>query len=212
MDLLNISFNYPHFIINMDVIPVIIILLILVILIYKSRSIKNYFKTSNIEVEGAAIGIKDSTIKLKINQKDKEIAYKLWIELSTRKIGIPIDIENDVIIELYDSWYEFFKLSRETLKEFPISKLNEKDNDIIRINIDVLNESLRPNLTKWQAKYRYWYSKELKKLEDKKYLKTPQEIQRNYPEYKELIKDLQKTNEELIHYREILYKIVFGKK
>lgn len=209
MDLLNISFNYPYFIINIDVIPVLIIILLILIIIYKSKSIKNYFKTSNIEIEGAAIGIKDSTIKLKINQKDKEIAYKLWIELSTRKIGIPIDIENDVIIELYDSWYEFFKLSRETLKEFPISKLNEKDNDIIRINIDVLNKSLRPHLTKWQAKYRHWYYNKLEELKKEDILITPQEIQKKYPEYDDLIKDLQKTNKKLINYKQDLYRIVF---
>lgn len=207
MDLFNYGFNYPYLTMNIHIYNIIIIIFAITILgiIYlkKSKVLKN------VEIEGASIGIKSNTIKLKINQKDKEIAYKLWIELSTRKIGIPIDIENDIIIELYDSWYEFFKLSRETLKEFPSSKLDNQKNDIIRINIEVLNGNLRKHLTKWQAKYRHWYDNEIEKKKNKD--KTPQEIQKNYPEYNLLIEDLQKTNDELINYKNKLFEIVFKK-
>lgn len=53
---------------------------------------------------------RNSSVKLKYNRKDQEVAYKLWVELSTRKIGLPFDQENDVITEVYNSWYDFLRL------------------------------------------------------------------------------------------------------
>ena len=40
---------------------------------------------------------------------------------------------------------------------------------------------------------------------------TPQEIQRNYPEYQELINDLKNTSLVLIQLKEELYKLAFNK-
>lgn len=143
------------------------------------------------EVQGADIGIGSTIINFKPNKKDKEIAYKLWIELSTRKLGIPLDFENDVIYEVYNSWYEFFKITRNSLKEFPVSKLNnESSKDIIYISIGVLNGELRTHLTKWQAKFRRWY--ELERDKDINSDKSPQEIQEEFPEYDELCEDLKR--------------------
>lgn len=67
-------------------------------------------------------------VKIAPNYQDMQIAYKLWIELSTRKIGLKIDLNNDVIIEIYNSWFEFFKITRELIKEIPISKIQNNDN------------------------------------------------------------------------------------
>ena len=100
-----------------------------------------------------------SSVKLKYNRKDQEVAYKLWVELSTRKIGLPFDQENDVITEVYNSWYDFFKIARELLKDIPASRL-PYSNDLIKLTERVLNVGLRPHLTKWQAKYRQWYNNE----------------------------------------------------
>ena len=65
------------------------------------------------EINEADIGIGNSKITIVRNCGDMQIAYKLWVELSTRKIGLSIDLDNDVIAEVYDSWYEFFKMTRE---------------------------------------------------------------------------------------------------
>ena len=81
------------------------------------RNVKSY------EINEAAIGIGSNRVTIKPNYQDMQIAYELWVELSTRKIGLPIDLDNDVIEEIYDSWYEFFKLTRELVKCIPISKI-----------------------------------------------------------------------------------------
>ena len=44
------------------------------------------------------------------------------------------------------------------------------------------------------------------------YSLTPQEIQKKFPEYDELVEDLMNVNKCLINYIEILHEIVFGKK
>ncbi len=69
-----------------------------------------------------------------------------------------------------------------------------------------LNEGLRPHLTKWQAKFRRWYDSEVASEDHKG--RSPQEIQRLYPEYGELVADLRKVNEEFVRFADSLEKIV----
>ena len=136
-----------------------------------------------------------------------QIAYKLWVELSTRKIGLEIDLDNDVIEEIYDSWYEFFKLTRDLIKGIPVSKIRKDSStkELVRIAIEVLNEGIRPHLTKWQARFRKWYNTEINKEENTKL--SPQDCQKKYPEYGELTKDLLEVNKRLIEYRKILKQL-----
>ena len=105
----------------------------------------NIAKKHSITIDEVNLGIGDTSVKLVYNKKDQEIAYKLWVELSTRKIGLPFDQENDVISEVYNSWYDFFKIARELLKEIPVSRL-PYSNDLIKLTEKVLNTGLRPHL------------------------------------------------------------------
>lgn len=161
------------------------------------------------EIDEAEIGIGKQKIKFKPKYEDVQIAYKLWVELSTRKIGLPIDFDNDVIIEIYNSWYEFFKLTRELIKDIPISKIrkSESTQQLVNIAIAVLNEGLRPHLTIWQAKFRRWYQI---KSENKTIL-SPQDLQKDFPEYRQLMEGIREVNQKLMKYREVLSKVAMGK-
>ena len=187
--------------------------IIIIFLIWLFRLFKKNDKslTKVYYIDEAIIGIGNQKIKIKPNYEDMQIAYKLWIELSTRKIGLPIDFDNDVIIEIYNSWYEFFRITRELVKEIPVLKVrkNESTQDLVKIAIEVLNKGLRPHLTKWQAKFRKWYTEEIEKEENKEL--SPQEIQQKYPEYKKLINEMQEVNKKLIEYRKILKKLAIEK-
>lgn len=165
---------------------------------------------SELEIDSAEFGTKLGKIKLKPNYDDKQVAYKLWVELSTRKIGIPIDFQNDVISEVYDSWYSFFLITRETIKEIPIAKLqNNKDTEkIVNLSIEVLNETIRPHLTLWQARFRRWYTAEIEKNDES--TQSPQSIQKHFPKYTDLCEDLKKVNTKLISYRKAMRKIALG--
>lgn len=162
---------------------------------------KQFFKS--IEISETVIGIGKSSIKIKCDKRVQGIAHKIWIELKTRKIGIMFEEDQDVITEVYDSWYEAFKIIRKQLEEIPEERIGDAK-ELIDIVLKVLNDGLRPHLTKWQAKYRAWYKKEKEKNQNM----TPQEIQKMYPEYQELVSDLKKTNEIMINFSKELRKII----
>lgn len=159
------------------------------------------------EIDQAEIGIGNQKFTLKPNETDKQIAYKIWIELSTRKIGLEIDLEHDVISEIYDSWHTYFTVTRELIKDIPVRKFRRPATEkIVGLSIEVLNEGLRPHLTKWQARFRRWYERQA--LHEDFAHKTPQEIQQDFPKYAELSEELIQVNKKLISYRKKMRQLV----
>ena len=175
------------------------------------RLVRGSAFTRFMEIDEAEIGIGDQKIRLKPNEVDRQIAYQVWVELSTRKIGLEIDPDHDVISEIYDSWYSFFSVTRELIKDVPATKISRKDTEqIIRLSIEVLNNGIRPHLTQWQARFRRWYEKQLTLGENA--ATHPQDIQKNFPGYPELIEDMLLVNQSLIHYRNHMYRLVTGRR
>ncbi len=159
------------------------------------------------ELDSAGIGIGDTNVSFKPNRTDRQIAYAIWVELSTRKVGLAIDPEHDVISEVYDSWYSFFGVTRDLIKEVPAHKLKSKGTRaIVRASVQVLNEGLRPHLTQWQARYRRWYEATL----NDDAVRDPQSVQQEFPKYDELVKDLLEINAKLIEYRRAMYQLATG--
>lgn len=169
------------------------------------------FAFKNFEIDQADFGIGDQKFIFKPNMTDKQVAYAIWVELSTRKIGLPIDFDHDVISEIYDSWFNFFTLTRELVKGIPAQKVRrDSTQKIIRLSIEVLNEGLRPHLTRWQARFRHWYDRELRRydLEQGEEVLDPQLIQAKFPKFEELKVDMLRVNNALIKYREKMHKLV----
>lgn len=186
-----------------------VILVILIIILILRLLIPHIGAWRTFEINEAEFGIGNQKIKLRPNDTDRQIAYKIWVELSTRKIGLDIDLNNDVVSEIYDSWYNFFAITRELIKEVPVSKFKRKDTErIIRLSIDVLNLGIRPHLTRWQARFRRWYDVQLSKDENAEL--HPQDIQKTFPDYEELQDDLLSINTRLIGYRQTMYRLISG--
>lgn len=182
----------------------ILILTFLIVMLFRNRLFPSLRR---FEIDEAELGLGDQKITLRPNTTDLQIAYKIWVELSTRKIGLPIDLEHDVLSEIYDSWYGFFSVTREHIKDLPASRFRRKDTErIISLSIDVLNSGIRPHLTKFQARFRRWYDQQLTKEANADM--TPQEIQKNFPQYKELVEDLQIVNGRLIQYRHKMHDLI----
>ncbi len=156
-----------------------------------------------VEMKFSAGGL-SSTYKIMRNYQNIEIAHRLYIELITRKAAIEIDEENDVIVEIYNSWYSLFQITRNELKNFKGELLNNNSNskEIIRFATDILNKGLRPHLTLHQAKFSKWYSEKLEEenLKGLKDRESPQDIQKKYPEYSELILGIKEVNALLVDY------------
>ena len=178
---------------------------LLLLFIWQGIRCRNLFQ--KFEIDQAEVGIGTNKLKLLINETDRQIAYKIWVELSTRKIGLPIDLEHDVISEVYDSWHTFFTITRELVKDVPVNKFRRKETEeIVCLSIGVLNDGLRPHLTKWQARFRRWYGKA---TEHSDFIdQSPQEIQQKYPKYVDLQADLLAVNQRLMAYRKMMYELV----
>lgn len=164
-------------------------------------------KLQDFELDEAEFGLGDQKFKLRVNDDDRQIAYKIWVELSTRKIGLPIDLEHDVITEVYDSWHTFFSVTRELIKDVPVRKYRRDSTEkIVRLSIEVLNEGLRPHLTRWQARFRRWYERASGETDFVKI--SPQEIQQQFPHFQELADDMKIVNDRLIAYRKRMHQLI----
>jgi len=134
------------------------------------------------------------------------IAHEAWTELATRKAGIRVD-ENDVIVEVYDSWYVLFASLRQLAREVPVRVLhNSADGQkLLNTLVDAMNLGLRPHLTTYQATFRDWWAKA---LEDPALMElTPTERQREYSGYNEIIREMRVVNDGLIDMAESLRRL-----
>lgn len=180
------------------------------ILKYLSKNWSYFCKLDEIDV-----GIGGVKVKIKNTYKVRQVAYSIWTEMSTRTIGIPIDTDNDVINEIYDSWYQFFSIARNLIKDIPADEAQTKNTQaLIMLTMNLLNNEIRSHLTKWQARFRRWYKLEIEN--NKNPDDSPQKIQKRYAvsefeNYSLLIKDLNMVNERIIEYKKDLEKLIFNK-
>lgn len=178
------------------------------LLLFLARRYMTNFRGPSWEIDQAEVGAGVGKITLKPNMVDRQVAYAIWVELSTRKIGLPIDLDHDVIAEVYDSWFQFFTITRDLLKTIPVGKVQDASTQqIIKLSINVLNEGLRPHLTTWQARFRRWYENEIS--QQTKLAEAPQIVQLEFPKYAELTADLLAVNQRLIRYRAAMKKIIY---
>ncbi|MCL6506684.1 MAG: hypothetical protein K6T59_06640 [Bryobacteraceae bacterium] len=189
--------------------PVFLVLLILGAALW---AIYHYYRRrrlpawSVIEAEVQLGGI--GKVKIRPSYEDIHVAHKAWVELVTRKAALPFDKDHDVISEVYNSWYALFQEMRSLTKTIPAERVRgSKDTqELVRLLVDALNKDLRPHLTQWQARFRHWYEDALKKSTER----SPQEIQRDFPQYQELVDDLIKVNKQLVEYAEVIRRIAHG--
>jgi hypothetical protein len=206
------SYNQPLFVMELNVYLLILLIIgvavvcfgVLYLLIKKHK--KN-FELVQLEFDSKGPRL---TYNIERNYENLEIAHRIYTELITRKAAIPIDYENDVITEIYDSWYILFKVTRDEIKTLSGKSLQDKkkSDELIKMATDILNKGLRPHLTLYQAKFRKWYGEELAEKDNKG--KSPQEIQKQFPEYNELITSMENVNHILIEYSEQLHNFITG--
>lgn len=210
--LLTISWDAGSWSLSLAVSATLIMLLLAalcVILAYKWFA--GGYSLHHFEIDQAEIGVGTSKFRFKPNLTDRQVAYAVWVELSTRKIGLELDFEHDVIADIYDSWYGFFAVTRDLIKTIPATQVKRDGTQaIIMLSIEVLNQGLRPHLTFWQARFRRWYDHELKQVDNRSEYESldPQQIQRQYPRYDELKVDMERVNKALIRYRNKMYELV----
>lgn len=154
-------------------------------------------------------GLVDFDFPIKRSYENIHIANRIYIELVTRKAALPIHEEDDVIEEIYDSWYNLFQIIREEIKEIPGENIaaNSSARELIQLTLEILNKGLRPHLTKYQADFRRWYDVELKKDENKNI--SPQEIQKKYRDFEKLVGSMKEVNRTLIIFSKQLSQFIY---
>ena len=58
--------------------------------------------------EEVTVTLLGTTWRMARDRETAQIALEAYVELVTRKAAIPFDEDNDVIVEVYDSWYAMF--------------------------------------------------------------------------------------------------------
>lgn len=202
-ELINLTYNKSNLSIELSVnlLLLLAVVLLLVIIIFLARLLrtkrmtKTRFEPVELNIDIGGVGMKYQIVK---NYTNIEIAHKIYIELITRKAAIPYDEEDDLICDIYDSWYNLFQITRNEIKNLNGVLLgkNAASNDLVELTTDILNKGLRPHLTKYQASFRKWFIEENNKRKNE----SPQIIQKDYNDYANLIKSLKEVNSLLVLY------------
>lgn len=165
------------------------------------------FSRGRIIIEGVDCGLGGASFRICEDKSVRQVAYKIWVEINTRTIGVQIELEKDIIRAIHTSFYEFFKTTRTLIEDIPASHI-KKNKELIDLSMSFLNDVMRPYLTKWGLKFNDWYDRE----QEKNNTKSPQELQKRYKEYDELTKDLLALNSNTIGYSNSLKRIAFKEK
>lgn len=211
-DIINIELGWPFFQISVNIFAILLIAVIILILFILVKHFRKSNKRKSLYVTEVdfevGVGIGKQNIKLVYDDKDKQIAYQLWVEICTRKIGVEWNDDTDIVIELFNSWHDFFGIARNLIKDIPVrSYMNiSNEENIVDLSIKMLNNVLRPTLTKWHAGFIKWYNTQIN-TDDR----IPQEIQRSYKDYDQMIKEIKDLYHSMSYYINALYKIAFGK-
>jgi hypothetical protein len=173
------------------------------------RQFSKLFRWQNLEVEIS--GTPKMVFKVERNFDNLYIANRIHIELTTRKAAILIDENNDSIEEIYDSWYKLFNIIRDEIKTVPGKYLKDHDptKALIGLTRKILNDGLRPHLTEHHAKFRKWLLNAKEEAANKRL--TPQELQRMYPDFENLVTSMKEVNLILANYANELDKLIKGK-
>ena len=165
-------------------------------------------RRSQIKSVSLSLPFKLGSVVFDTTPTDRIIAWKAYVQLVTRKAALPFDEEHDSIEDVYASLYSLFNATRDLLSDLPPKNFQNPDGISAQL-LRILNDGLRPHLTRWQSDFRTWIGNARKK--DEFMSMSPVGLQKRYPRYSSLVEDLKDTNTELSELADGLYLIARGK-
>lgn len=94
-------------------------------------------------------------LELETDQAERRAAWELYIELVTRVAVQPLEADQGSLREALDSLYQLFPRTRDILKQAG-PDVGAAIDSVGGIAIAVLNQGLRPFMTKWHQKLKDW--------------------------------------------------------
>lgn len=130
-----------------------------------------------------------SSMTFVVNAEYRRVAWKLFVETSTRVSTQPLGTEEGHLREALNSLHGLFDTTRELLKSMEPSPKNQSNSSTVEMfAIDMLNKELRPFLAKWHPL--------LKAFEQQYSDRQEREWDQNH----ECREELEKLREQLLEY------------
>ena len=159
-----------------------------------------YISTSDVNVSAGGL-----SFSLKAGKTDKEVAWKIYTQIKTRITAVSFNEQYDSLQISNKSLHEVFLFIREEISKIPLARVRSSRNDqMVDFYLSILNNGIRPYLSKWHSPISDWVEKEQKKSPDKSLI----EIEKAFPERKEALIDLNDMNLRMNTISEELLKIV----
>jgi hypothetical protein len=89
-----------------------------------------------------------STLSFEVNDEHRRVAWRLFVETASRVSTQPLAADDGFLKEAMDSLYKLFGTVREELKTMEPSR-SGKNATVEMFALEMLNDELRPFLTKW---------------------------------------------------------------
>ena len=179
----------------------IISFILIPILIWMISYVVNKFQNGKTE----KIIFENQTFKIWRNKKLIDSARIGYVEISNRKICFKFEEKYDSISEIYNSFYDCFKILRDVLKQ--LNKDEENEGKLYLKIENFLNLTLRKQLTIHQKPYREWLEKQKK---EKDYQNEIIE-QKKYSNYNQIIQGINKINVKALELKNDFYSIAYKK-
>jgi len=139
------------------------------------------------------------TIEMEADPCQKKAAWSIYIELVTRIAVESLEDDQGILREALTSLYNLFSITREVLKEAG-PDVGATDSTVGGIAIRVLNDGLRPFVSKWHPLLQDWESKRLSN-------KSPREFENEWTQCMEMREELSGLRQNLWDYANALAEI-----
>jgi hypothetical protein len=95
------------------------------------------------------------SMELSVDSCAKKAAWLLYLELSTRIATQSLEADNGLLREALNSLYKIFEMTRQILRDAG-SGIGVEEESVGGIALKVLNQGLRPFLSKWHPSLEEW--------------------------------------------------------
>lgn len=127
---------------------------------------------------------------------EQNAAWELYIELVTRVAVQSLDAQQGTAREALNSLYSLFGSTREILRKYG-PRVGASRESVGGIAIAVLNQGLRPFLSKWHPRLQAWEARKNDNL-------SPQEHEKTWEQEPAIRTELEKLRQELATYAHAL--------
>jgi hypothetical protein len=116
---------------------------------------RNEFELESAEIKVPFVG---TTLKVKLNDAHKIVAWKLFVELSTRITSQSLQPGEGLIREALTSLYKVLDITRTELKTMRPTRLpvSPEDYTVESYAVLMLNDALRPFMGRWHPRLSKW--------------------------------------------------------